>query len=302
MIVLLAALYGGVGWLVTSQMIGENPRWRGMNRGPADFGLAGETVAFPSTDGVSLKAWWLPAPGRARATVVIAHGIDHTRQVMLPRAAFLVHAGYNVLAVDLRGHGESAAQFVSGGFLEARDVLGAVRFLRQRGQREPIVLMGVSMGAMASLLAAADSSEIAAVIADGPGPSGRQIAENIRRHFVRDPRSGRLLRALFTAAALPGLLPATRLVYYARTGIDLGPDFVSVLPAASRIRVPVLLLSGERDWIVPTSQVRTILDALPAGSKSLVVLPGAQHDTTFSTAPALYSQAVLAFLDANLPR
>jgi len=85
--------YGVVGCSGCANMFGFHPRWRGMNRGPADFGLRGETVSFTSQDGIPLKAWWLPANGTPRGAVIIAHGIDHTRQVMLPRATFLVHAG-----------------------------------------------------------------------------------------------------------------------------------------------------------------------------------------------------------------
>jgi hypothetical protein len=41
---------------------------------------------------------------------------------------------------------------------------------------------------------------------------------------------------------------------------------------------------------------------VPSVRKSLVTVPGAQHDTTFSTAPELYQNAVLTFLDENLPK
>ena len=52
----LVALAGGVflfyiiaGYLCIASLIGENPRWRGMNRGPGDFGLKGEVVSLRST-------------------------------------------------------------------------------------------------------------------------------------------------------------------------------------------------------------------------------------------------------------
>ncbi len=48
---LLALFYGVVGYLGSGQMIGDHPRWRGMDREPRDFGLLGETVSFRSTDG-----------------------------------------------------------------------------------------------------------------------------------------------------------------------------------------------------------------------------------------------------------
>lgn len=130
--IVVVLFYAAVGYLGSADMFGDHPRWRGMNRGPADFGLRSETVSFDSKDGIPLKAWWLPASGTPRGAVIIAHGIDHTRQVMLPRAAFLVRGDYDVLAVDLRGHGESRGNIVSPGLLEARDILGALRYISGR--------------------------------------------------------------------------------------------------------------------------------------------------------------------------
>jgi pimeloyl-ACP methyl ester carboxylesterase len=298
----LLLFYGVLGYLGSASYIGENPRWRGMNRGPQDFGLKGEVVSFRSQDGISLKAWWLPADGKARPNIIIAHGVDHTRQVMLPRASFLVRDGYNVLAVDLRGHGESAAQYASPGYLEARDILGAIQYIRARGEKEPVAILGVSYGAVASLLAAAQSPEIAAVIADGAYPTGRDVLENINQHFLHDRGTKLWLRAAFLIASCPGVPRAIVLVYYARTGIYLGPELVSVLPSASRIRVPVLLISGERDWIVSTEQARRILSVVPTERKSLVIIPNALHDTTYSAATAQYENAVLTFLDSSLTK
>ena len=93
--VMALLFYAFIGYLGSADMFGDHPRWRGMNRGPAYFGLRSDAVSFDSTDGIPLKGWWLPAPGTPRGAVIIAHGIDQTRQVMLPRAVFLVHGGYD---------------------------------------------------------------------------------------------------------------------------------------------------------------------------------------------------------------
>jgi pimeloyl-ACP methyl ester carboxylesterase len=107
---------------------------------------------------------------------------------------------------------------------------------------------------------------------------------------------------MFVTASFPGVVRAVVLAYYLRTGVYLGPDFVSVLPAASRIACPVLLISGERDWIVPPADARSILAALPGHRKSLVTIPNASHDTTYDSAPTLYRGAVMTFLDTALTK
>jgi alpha-beta hydrolase superfamily lysophospholipase len=292
--------YAVAGYVGSANMFGDHPRWRGMNHAPSDFGLRSETVTFDSTDGIRLTAWWLPASGTPRGAVIIAHGIDHTRQVMLPRAAFLVHGGYDVLAMDLRGHGESSGRIVSPGLLEARDILGALRFIRSREDNEPVALLGVSYGAGASLIAASESPEIAAVISDSAFSSGKDVSDDIARHYLHDSRMNFWVRALFLASSLPGVAGATALTYYLRSGIYLGPELLSLIPFAGRIHVPTLIISGGRDWIVPTDKARRILSAITDNRKEFLVIPDAVHDTAYSAAPTLYASRVLSFLERSI--
>ena len=267
--IVVVLFYAAAGYMGSARMFGDHPRWRGMNRGPADFGLTSQTLSFHSQDGIPLRAWWLPASGKRRGLVIVSHGIDHTRQVMLPRAEFLVRGGYDVLSIDLRGHGESGGTVVSPGLLEAKDILGVLGFAHSLGGNEPIAVLGVSYGAVASLIAASQSGEIAAVIGDGPFTNGKDVSEDIRNHYLEDPQTSFWMRGLFLGSSFPGVTRAIALTYYLRTGIYLGPELVSVIPLASRLRVPVLLVSGERDWIVPTARTRQILKQFRATEKSL---------------------------------
>ena len=300
-VICTALFYGIAGYLCTASQIGENPRWRGITAGPESVGLKGEVASLRSTDGISLKAWWLPSTGSARGNVIIAHGVDHTRQVMLPRAAFLVHAGYNVLVLDLRGHGESAAQYASPGYLESRDVLGAMNYVRERGEHAPIALLGLSYGAAAVVLAAAQSEDVAAVVADGVFPSGADVFENINRGIAGNRRMNPGLRALAFVATCPGIPTSAALVYYARTDVWIGPDLLNVLQYAAQIRVPFSSSPVRATGSFPPIRYEKSWAVVPSGRKSLITIPGAQHDTTFSTAPALYENAVEGFLDGSLP-
>lgn len=191
---------------------------------------------------------------------------------MLLRATFLVRGGYNVLAVDLHGHGESASQYALLACLEARDILGTIH----RGKLlhwPPMELM----------------------------PPARWV----RKHqpiLYAQPRNPSV-----AASSVPNRLLSWRAsrdccVYYARTGVYLRSQLVSVLLSASRIQIPVSLISGERDWVVPTKEERTIFSVLPNELKSLVIIPTAHDDTTYSAAPALYRNAVLIFLDDSLAK
>jgi pimeloyl-ACP methyl ester carboxylesterase len=235
---------------------------------------------------------------------------EYTRQVLLPRAAFLVHGGYNVLVFDLRGHGESGGRFISPGLVEKRDVLGAIRYVRSRGERGSIALFGVCQGGVATLFAAAKSPDVRAVITDSAFSSGYNVFVTLRDYFMRDPAGSRgrtgidprnpWVRAMLRITYVPGIVSSVVIVYYLRTGVWLGTDFVSALSPASRIACPVLVISGEADWIVPPADARKIFDVIPGRSKAFLSFPNASHDGAWSSAPEQYRKAVLGFLDSSL--
>lgn len=58
-----------------------------------------------------------------------------------------------MLDIDLRDHGEGGGRYISPAYLEARDILGAVDYVRRRGERAPIAVLGHSYGAVAALFA-----------------------------------------------------------------------------------------------------------------------------------------------------
>src|SRR5437867_12565719 len=115
---LAALLWITLGWLATNPVVGNHQELRVMVAAPQDYGLQAQRVAFAATDGIPLVAWWLPAraePKEAHGTVILAHGGAGNRSHMLSRAAFLVRNAWNVLAVDLRTHGESGGEASSRG-------------------------------------------------------------------------------------------------------------------------------------------------------------------------------------------
>jgi pimeloyl-ACP methyl ester carboxylesterase len=138
-----------------------------------------ETVSFRTSDGLTLRGWFVPV-SKDRAAVLV-HGkdanrfsSDHTLRV----ARWLRDAGYSLLLFDLRGHGESEGQRFSLGQHERMDVAAAVDLLVARGfQQGRIVLVGESMGAAVAIQAVALRPEVAAVVADSAYANGRAIVD-----------------------------------------------------------------------------------------------------------------------------
>ena len=168
-------------------------------RTPAEYGLSYEEISFTTADGVNIKGWFIPAD--SEKIIISNHFSPATRYGFaghlegldfaggfevnfLPRYKALHDAGYNVLAYDLRGHGESEAGEgnISGvGFYEWQEVLASIDYVQNRPETAnmDVSLMSFCMGANATINAMEKKPEafenIKSLIAVQPLKGGTNI-------------------------------------------------------------------------------------------------------------------------------
>jgi dipeptidyl aminopeptidase/acylaminoacyl peptidase len=253
---------------------------------PADFGLEYADVSFPSPDGLTLRGWWLEG-GDDSPTIVVVHGSEGNRgdpaERMLGLAGDLVSDGYNVLMFDMRGHGESEGEHISAGLHEKNDLLGAIDYVRGRGIDNKIGVLGFSMGAAACLMAAPESEEIDAVVADA---AYADIVSIMESEFAE--RSN-----------LPGFFMSI-ILFMTRTVYDV--DFTAVKPgeAVKETSVPVFIIHGEQDEMVPVEHAYRLKEASQNPDSRLWILPEAQHANSYQVRPTEYKEQVISFFDEAL--
>lgn len=250
---------------------------------PAHHGMPFHEVAFTSSDGLPLRGWLIPGEHPV-GTLLVCHGYGSDKADCLDCAAFL-RPWFNVVAFDLRGHGESGGTCTSLGYLECRDVAGAVDFL-QRQRLGPLAIMGFSMGAAAAILAAGRLNDLRAVAADNPYVS---LSEAVRCGVVRHgyPRA-------FARVAAPVLTAAL----HWRLGIPRGAgDPLRAAPAIAPR--PLLIVHGAHDGYIPPWHSERLYAA--AGQpKRLWLVDGADHCQAHQCAGALYEQTIIAFFRSAL--
>jgi fermentation-respiration switch protein FrsA (DUF1100 family) len=266
---------------------------------PAAWGLVYQTVSFPSrSDHLLIRAWLMPGllpDGKQtlQRTIIMVHGIPGNRSAVLRVGAALVQHGFAVLALDLRGYGESASAPRSLGEFEQRDILGGVDYLRsgtlpfpQLGRPRAIGGWGVSLGASVLLLAAAAEPAMRAVVSD----SGFADATALVR--------SRWQQQGLPPWLLPGTLLAGRLLY--------GVNYDQARPVAVVAQIaprPILFIHGTADTTVPVANMDQLVAAAskpPNAHVQTWKVPGAQHIQAFSLMPEVYVQRIVAFYQSAL--
>ncbi len=249
-----------------------------------DFDLPAEDVRFPSRDGLRLAGWFIP--GDSPACVILAHGHGRSRGELLPHADFLHRAGFSVLLFDFRNRGESEGEAVTMGVREPLDLLGALDYLRSRSEVDAarIGVLGLSMGATAALMAAAQAPELRAVVAESSFVRLADLAKRGLRHFFHLP-------------SFP-LAPLARWMVERRLHADLAT--VAPLETIARLSPrPLLLIDDELDEVLGPGQGEALLAA--AGEPSeLWVVPGADHARAWQAAPQDYERRVVTFFRRHL--
>jgi alpha-beta hydrolase superfamily lysophospholipase len=258
---------------------------------------------------------WLPARV-PRAVVIICSGVaDHGgRYPHLVQG--LVSAGYAVYAHDHRGHGRSAGVrlHVERFHLFAEDLAAFRDLAAGRHPDRPIYLFAHSMGSAVALEYVLDhAQDVAGLISSGTalyageGFPPMVLAVNQflslvlpRLRLTKLPTEGISRDAAWVRATLDDPL-----VYHGPGTTRLGAEIIRALahlrPRLGEIRLPLLIVQGERDILVNSKGSRMLYEQAASTDKTHKVYEGAYHEV-FNDLPEAREAVVrdvVAWLDAH---
>lgn len=259
---------------------------------PADLGLKAQEVTFTLSDKTRTPGWVIEgAPGNvdgndsAGITVVIVHGFGDSRYGSLVRAPLLVPYVKKVVVFDLPGQGEAEAKRAYGGLREPDDVLAVLDQLEPNDAKR-IVLLGASMGAGISIVAAAEAGgtlrgRIVGVIAEGPYRHWDEPLHNLfkKNRYPRWPIID--LAWVWLRVTAKGFADFDRARY------------------AGKLSCPLLVLHGTEDRLCPITSAKEIAEAAADGR--FVEIVGGEHGNLPCEHEADYIEAVGGFIKSLCP-
>jgi uncharacterized protein len=244
---------------------------------PADLGAPYEDVQFETSDGLTLKGWYVES--RNGAAVISFPGRASSQK----RAKILADHGYGVLVFDRRGEGESEGDPNTFGWQGERDVHAAVKFLQNRPDvdSERIGAIGLSVGGEMLIEAAAESTELKAIVSEGA--SGRSVRDDFANGGVDwQFKLGDAIATVGTAISTSNTPPE-----------DLKGLVGKIAPR------PIFFIYGEKGQITE-EPANTGFYAEAKGPKQIWEVPGSGHIGGIDAQPQDYERRVIGFFDRAL--
>jgi pimeloyl-ACP methyl ester carboxylesterase len=238
---------------------------------PEDFGIKPERVSIPGANGSTLDGWWISSSRPSAPTLIYFHGNYGNIGANAEHGARLARACCNVLLFDYRGYGRSSGPFPNERRMyEDADASWNYVVGEKKAAANHVFLYGHSLGGAVAIEMATRHPDAAGLIIENTFTSvvNRASQEPLYHWFP------------------------TRWLVHER--------FDSIKKIAS-VRIPLLVISGTADTIIPRAMSKELYDRAP-GPKQLLLVEGAGHDDAAIIGGSRYVSAVQEFTTQAVPQ
>lgn len=283
-IVVFVVLVVGLAYAAAGKLV-RPPRYK-RSWTPKDLGYDYEEVAVETADGLKLKGWFIDRG--SSITILAIHGYTASKwdeTYMKPVISILARNGFNVAAFDLRAHGESEGEITTLGYKEVRDYMRIIDWLKQNkpGKAEKIGVIGYSMGGSVAIMLSAMDKRVNAAVADSPYidivASGRRWINRLKG-FIKNVL----------------ILGYPLIVMIASRKAELNIDDLMMYNYAGRIRIPMLIIAGEKDDLVSIDEIKKFFEELKNHNENAELwITGSAHVRSIVDKPEEYEEKVIGF-------
>lgn len=217
--------------------------------------------------------------------VIVIHGYSGKGKDMTYQATEFYNKGYNVLVLDLRGHGQSEGNYIGMGWHDRLDVIDWCNYLISKNADSKIILYGVSMGAATVMMVTGENL-----------PSNLKVAiEDCGYTSIWDEFTMQL-KELYNLPPFP-VLNAASAVSKIKAGYKIEEG--SCLEQVKKSNTPTLFIHGNLDKFVPFEMLDKVYEAASC-TKGKLVIEGAAHAEAASVNPQLYWETIDIFIKDNI--
>ncbi|WP_304353415.1 alpha/beta hydrolase [Brachyspira innocens] len=201
--------------------------------------------------------------------------------------------GFNVLAIDLRSHGESEGNIYSLGYLERLDVLAWIKYINNNYNDEKIIpkiiLYGISMGANAVMMCSCENLNEA---------SNKDL--NNVKAIIEDAgftNAYEQLKERLDIAYKFSFLPIVELTsIMAKIRLRFSFDDINVEKSVSKSKVPILFIHGNKDELVNCNMVHKLYNSCSSEKEKLIIKDGG-HISAVMKDESLYWNTINNFIN-----
>lgn len=243
-----------------------------------------QIINLTTPDGVNIKGSYVAGKSANSPAILMLHGNGARRDRFATHFARFNDAGYAVMAIDFRGHGQSDDDEKSYGVRESIDARTAFDWLTNKQQSANIGVVGVSLGGAAALIGS-----------DGPLPADAMILQAVFPDIKR--AIGNRTKSIM--GDIGGALIEPLLSYQSIIRYGVWPDEISPVEAASRFNGASFVIGGGTDQYTPAIETRELQRALDPDEQAWI-LDGYGHRGASGVRTDEYFARTISFFDTYL--